>query len=211
MVLVLLFMPFWKLSSSSPTSGLPLFILFPLYWILREELYLCQKYVNCFSRFLTCCTMWFPNELGTRFIFNCMCLFSVSRRHYKVWASQSLFFTVSGMWFLLVRLACMAILTGLWCRFSKSSMWGMAKPGHRLCSISLCRDLCQGLLVHLWLRGLTWKVGMRLIQVARSLLVVVSPPVLLLLGGRGAVVVSDPDVSTGWYFQFFRSMEKHYF
>ena len=31
-----------------------------------------------------------------------------------------------------------------------------------------CHGLCQGLVVHLWLRGLTWRVGMMLIQVARS-------------------------------------------
>ena len=36
---------------------------------------------------------------------------------------------------------------------------------------------------------------MRLIQVARSLLVAVSPPVLPMLGGRGSVGVSTPDVS----------------
>ena len=37
---------------------------------------------------------------------------------------------------------------------------------------------------HLWLRGLPWSVGMRLVQVARSLLVAVSPPVLLRLGDK---------------------------
>ena len=42
-----------------------------------------------------------------------------------------------------------------------------------------CQGLCQGLVGHLCLRGLTWRVGMRLVQVARSLLVTVSPPVLL--------------------------------
>ena len=123
----------------------------------------------------------------------------------RSWFHSALFFTVSGMWFLLVRPACMAILTGLWCRLSNSLPWvylspfllrGMAWPGHRLGSISQCRrDLCQGLVVHLWLRGLTWRVGMRLIQVARSLLMAVSPPVLPILGGKGAMGVSTPDVS----------------
>ena len=47
----------------------------------------------------------------------------------------------------------------------------------------------------LWLRGLTWRVGMRLIQVARSLLVAVSLPVLPILGGKGSVEVGTPDVS----------------
>ena len=62
----------------------------------------------------------------------------------------------------------------------------VAKPGHGPSSISLCkRGLCQGLVVTLWIRGLTWRAGLRLIQVARSLLVVVSLLVLLMLGRRG--------------------------
>ena len=69
---------------------------------------------------------------------------------------SSLFFTVSRMWFLLLRLACMVILNGLWHRLSKSSMGlsqyfplrGVVKPGHGLGFISQCkRDLCQGLVV----------------------------------------------------------------
>ena len=118
---------------------------------------------------------------------------------------SSLFFTVSGRSFLLVRPACMAILTGLCHRLRNSLPWvclslfplrGVARPGHKLGSI-LCwrRDLCQGLVVHLWLRGLTWRQGMRLVQVTRSLLVVVSPPVLLILGGKGSMGVGTPDVS----------------
>ena len=64
---------------------------------------------------------------------------------------------------------------------------GKAKPGLGSNS-QYRRDLfqgpCQGLVGHLCLRGLTWRVGMRLIQVARSLLVAVSPPVLLSLEER---------------------------
>ena len=99
----------------------------------------------------------------------------------------------------------MAILTGLWNRLSSCPLWvclslfllrGVARPGHRLGSISQCRrDLCQGLVVHLCLRGLTWRVGMRLSQVARSLLVAMSPQVLLTLGGKGSVGVSTSYVS----------------
>ena len=54
--------------------------------------------------------------------------------------------------------------------------------------------MCQGLVVHLWLRGLTWRVGMKLVQVATCLLVAVSPPVLPILGGKGAVGVGTTDV-----------------
>ena len=92
------------------------------------------------------------------------------------------------MWFLLARLACMAISIGLWHRLSNSLPWAclnlfplreVAKPGCVLGSLSLCkRCLCQGLVVHLWLRGLTWRVGLTLVQVGRSLLVVVSLSVL---------------------------------
>ena len=124
----------------------------------------------------------------------------------------------------------MAILIGLWHSLTISLLWicfslfllrGVEMPDHRLDSISQYRrDLCQGLVGLLWLRGLTWSVGMRLIQVARSLLVAVSPPVLLRLGERGAMGVSAPDVTrvlsffslliiyiccfSGWYpFQIF--------
>ena len=103
----------------------------------------------------------------------------------------------------------MAILTDLWHMLSSSLLWvcfslfllrWVARPDHGLGSIShyrrdLCWGLCQGLVGHLCLRGLTWRVGMRLIQVARSLLVPVSPPVLLRLGERGSLGVGAPDVS----------------
>ena len=99
----------------------------------------------------------------------------------------------------------MAVLTGLWHRLSSSHQWfclstfllrGMARPGSRLGSITWCRrDLCWGLMVLPCLRGLTWRVGMRLVQVARSLLVAMSPPVLPTLGGKGSMGVGAPDVS----------------
>ena len=99
----------------------------------------------------------------------------------------------------------MAVLTGHRHRLSSSLLWvccslfllrGVARPGHRLDSISWCRrDMCQGLVVHSWPRGLTGRVGMRLIQVARSLLVAMSPPVLPTLGGKGSMEVGTPDVS----------------
>ena len=76
---------------------------------------------------------------------------------------------------------------------------GLARPDHRLGSNSqyrrdLCQGQCQGLVGHLFLRGLTCRVGMRLIQVARSLLVAVYPPVLLSLEEGGGMGVGAPDV-----------------
>ena len=56
------------------------------------------------------------------------------------------------------------------------------------------RDLCQSLVVLLWLRGLTLRVRFRLVQVAGILLVVVSLPVLLMPGRRGAIGERTPDV-----------------
>ena len=82
-----------------------------------------------------------------------------------------------------------------WVCLSLFLLRGVARPDHGLGSISQYRrDLCQGQVVHLWLRGLTWSVGMRLINVARCVLVAVSLPVLLRLGERGAMGVSTPDV-----------------
>ena len=99
----------------------------------------------------------------------------------------------------------MAILIGLWYRLilwgclSLFLLKGLAGPDHRLGSTSQCRrDLCQGLcwglVGHFCLRGLTWRVGMRLVQVARSLLVAVSPPVLWSQEEKGGMGVSTPDV-----------------
>ena len=50
-------------------ARLPLLILFPLYQILREELFLFQKCVDYLSRFMTFWTMMCPNELVTQFVF----------------------------------------------------------------------------------------------------------------------------------------------
>ena len=99
----------------------------------------------------------------------------------------------------------MAILIGLWHRLilwlclSLFLLRGVARPDHGLGSNSQCRrDLCQGLcwelVGHLCLRGLTWRVAMRLIWVARSLLVAVFPPVLLSQEEKGGMGVSTPDV-----------------
>ena len=99
----------------------------------------------------------------------------------------------------------MAVLIGLWHRLilwvclSLFLLRGVARPDHGLGSNSqyrrgLCQALCWGLVVHLCLRGLTWRVGMRLILVARSLLVAVSPPILLSQEEKGGMGVSTPDV-----------------
>ena len=131
----------------------------------------------------------------------------------------------------------MAILIGLWHRLT---LWvclslfllrGVTRPDHRLGSISqyrrdLCQGLCEGLVGHSCLRGLTSRVGMRLLQVVRSLLVAVSSPVLLRLGERGAwglafLMCQSPQLLQPphhLHLQLFRlvcfsnflSMEKHY-
>ena len=99
----------------------------------------------------------------------------------------------------------MAILIGLWHRLivwvchSLFLLRGVARLDHRLGSKShytrdLCQGLCQGLVGPLCLRGLTWRVGLRLIQVVRSLLVAVSPPVLLSQEEKWGIGVSAPDV-----------------
>ena len=99
----------------------------------------------------------------------------------------------------------MAILIGLWHRLilwgcpSVFLLRGVARPDHRLGSISQCRrDLCQGLcwglVGPLCLRGLIWRVRMRLMHVAKSLLVAVSPPVLLSQEEKGGMGVGTPDV-----------------
>ena len=130
---------------------------------------------------------------------------AVSRQCCEVWASQFPFLHSLRDVIPPSETCCMAILTGLWHRLSTSILWvclslfllrGMARPGHGLGSISQCRrDLCQYLVVHLWLRRITWRVALRLIQVARSLLVAVSPPVLPTLGRKRSMGVGIPDVS----------------
>ena len=100
----------------------------------------------------------------------------------------------------------MAVLIGLWHRLilwvclSPFLLKGVARPDHRLgstsqCRRDLCQGLCQGLVGHLCLRGLTWRVGIRLIWVARSLLVALFPPVLLSQEGKVGMGVSTPDVT----------------
>ena len=100
----------------------------------------------------------------------------------------------------------MAILIGLWHRLilwiclSLFLLRAVPRLDNRLGSNSqyrrdLCHGLCQGLVGHLCLRGLTWRVGLRLIQLARSLLVAVSPPVLLSQEEKEGIVVSAPNVS----------------
>ena len=99
----------------------------------------------------------------------------------------------------------MATLIGLWHRLilwlclSLFLLRGMARPDHRLgsnsqCRRDLCQGLCWGLVGHLCLRRLTWKVVMRLVQVARNLLVAVFPPVVLSQEEKGGMGVGTPDV-----------------
>ena len=120
---------------------------------------------------------------------------SASRQHCEVWASQFPFLhslkdlvppseaCLDGCinWSLV-----QAQQQSPWAIVSLFPLRWMSKPGHSLVSISLCkRGPCQGLVVPLCLGGLTWRAGLRLIQVARKLLVVVSLTVLLILGRKG--------------------------
>ena len=70
-----------------------------------------------------------------------MCLILFPDSAMRSGLHSSLFFRVSGMSFLLVRPACMAVLTGLWHRLSSSLLWVclslfllrmVARPGHGL-------------------------------------------------------------------------------
>ena len=130
---------------------------------------------------------------------------SVSRQHCEIWASQFPFLhslkdvippseacLYGHINWSLVQAKQQSSIGLSWSFPSK----GVARPGHGLGSIlQHRRGLCQGLVVHLWLRNLTWRVGMRFIQVARSPLVAVSPPVLPLLGGKWSEGIGAPDVS----------------
>ena len=130
---------------------------------------------------------------------------SASRQCHEVWASQFPFpFSFKDV--VPPSEACLyGLITRSLAQAQQQSTMGlsqpfplreMAKPDQGLGSISLCkRDLFQSLVVPLWLRVITRREGWRLVQVARSLLVVVSLPVLLMLGRRGAVGVGAPDLS----------------
>ena len=131
--------------------------------------------------------------------------FSVSRQHHEVWASQ-LSFLHSLKEVIPPSEACLYGHIN-WSLAQAHSMalsqsftpLVMARPDHGLgsnsqCRRDLCQGLCWGLVGHLCLRGLTWRVGMRLIWVARSLLVAVSPPVLLSQEEKGGMGVDTPDV-----------------
>ena len=92
---------------------------------------------------------------------------STSRQHHEVWASQFSFLH-----------SLKDVVPS-----SEAYLREVAKLGHGLGSISMCkRGLCQSLVVPLWLRGLTWRAGLRLVQVARNQQVVVPLPFLLMLG-----------------------------
>ena len=99
----------------------------------------------------------------------------------------------------------MAILIGLWHRLilwvclSPFLLKRVVRPDHRLGSNSqyrrdICQGLCQGLVGHLCLNGLIQRVGMRLICMARGLLVALFPPVLLSQEGKVGMGVGTPDV-----------------
>ena len=160
-------------SNSFLASGLPLLILFPPCPRLRDMLYLCLKCTNYF---------WIHDILDkavSKQVENSACILahlfnSVSRQHHEVWASQFPFLH-SLKEVIPPSEACLyghinwSLAQAHSVGFSQSFILrGVARPDHRLGSNSqyrrdLCQVLCQGLLGHLCLRGLSWSVGMRLI------------------------------------------------
>ena len=114
----------------------------------------------------------------------------------------------------------MDIKTGHWPRVSKSSMGlsqslppmrgGKVRPKTGFCFNVQKRPVPESSGASL-VKGLTWRVELRLVTVAENLLVEVSLPVLLTLGGRGLMWIGIPDVLTvhsliiiffcytGWY------------
>ena len=124
---------------------------------------------------------------------------SAFRQHYEIWTSQFPF--LHGLKDLVPPIeACLygCINWSLEQAHQQSSLGlsqsfllrEVAKQDQGLGSISVCkRDLYWSLVVPLWLRGLIWRVGLRLIQMVGSLLVVVFLSVLLMLRRRGAMRV----------------------
>ena len=98
----------------------------------------------------------------------------------------------------------MAILTGLWQRLSNSLPWvclslpsqrgGKARPQTGFHFMVQKRSV-PGSSGQPLAKRPHLEIGMRLIQVARSVLVTVSPPVVPILGGKGSLEVSTPGVS----------------
>ena len=130
---------------------------------------------------------------------------SVSRQHCEVWASQHPFLhnlkevippSEACLYGQINWSLAQAHSVGLSQSFPPE---GVARPDHGLGSNSqyrrdLCQGLCRGLVGHLCLNSLTWRVGMRLIHMARSLLVALFPPVLLSQEGKVGVGFGTPDV-----------------
>ena len=115
------------------------------------------------------------DSTATKWVGNSACILahafnSGSRQHYEVWASQFPF--VHGLKDVVPPSEAHLYghinwsLAQTWQQPSKPCLSlfplrEVAKPGQRLGSISLCkRGLCEGLVVPLWLRGLTWQVGL---------------------------------------------------
>ena len=113
---------------------------------------------------------------------------------------SSLFFTISSMWFLLVRLACMAILTGLWHRLSNLTFFPLGRGGKARAQ--------TGFYFTMQKRPVPGSSGASLAKRPhlesgneahpsgkKSAGGSVSTSSLLILGGKGAVGVGTPDVS----------------
>ena len=145
-------------SRSFLASELPLLILFPLYQILRYELYLSQKWVNYLPR-LTFCTMLCPKSIENSahilvHVFN-----STSKQPHKVLATQFPFHHSLNDVVSLGEACLYGHINWSLAQAQKQSSIGLsqsfpprevAKPGQGLGSLCLCkRGMCQSLLVPL--------------------------------------------------------------
>ena len=187
-------MPFLTQSRSCLTSELPLLILFPFYPILRVELYQCPKCMNYLSRFMTFWTMLCLNELGIQLIFQHM-FNSAFRQCHEVWASQFPF--LHGLKNVVPPSeACLyGHINWSLTQAKQQSSIGLSqafpfKRGGKARSqtgfhFTVQKKSVPESSVASLAKGPHLESGLRLIQMARSLLVVVSMPLLLILGRRG--------------------------
>ena len=155
------------------------------------------------------------DELGTQVIFKHMCLILLPGSIMRSGLYMSPFFMVLRMWLLLVRPACIAI--------KMASGTDFATVLYRLVSVfpfkrggkarsrtgfyfTVLKRPVPGLAVPLWLKGLTWRVGLRLIQVGKKSAGCSVSASSADARNKGAMGVGTPDVSQSTASSSFSSM-----